>query len=77
MGLPTIVAPYAECEYIIEDGKNGFIAKTPKEWFEKIEKLFIDEQLRQRFRQAGWMTIIDKYDVPVIGRKLLKHLKEI
>ena len=30
----------------IEDGKDGFVAKTTEEWVKKIEMLIIDSKLR-------------------------------
>lgn len=77
MGIPTVAAPYAECEHIIEDGVNGFLADNFQEWYTKVEALLEDEKLRQRFREAGWRTIIDRYDVPVIGIKLLEDLRSL
>lgn len=77
MGIPTITSPYAEGEYIIEDGVNGFIAEGTGQWFDRVERLFQDPELRQEFRYKGWETIIDRYDVPVIGRKLLEDLESL
>ena len=77
MGVPCISSKYAECNYIIQDGENGFIANTPEEWYTKIDTLLSDPALRTKFREAGWKTIEEKYDVPVVGRLLLGYLKKI
>lgn len=77
MGIPCVASPYAECEFIIEDGVNGFLARTEREWYKRIEKLLLDAELRQQFRHEGWKTIIDRYDVPVIARQLLKDLRSL
>ena len=77
MGTPCIAAPYAECNHIIQDGVNGFLASTPEEWYTKIDQLLCDPVLRMKFREAGWNTIDSKYDVQVIGKMLLGHLKKL
>jgi len=77
MGVPTCASPFAECDKIIQDGVNGFLASNPKEWKEKLAVLMSDAGLRQSFRCEGWKTIINKYDVPIIARKLLEDLGQV
>lgn len=77
MGIPCITTPYAEAGYVIENGKNGFIACDLNDWYNKIEILFRDSDLRMRFRQAGWETVVEKYNVPVVAQNLLECLKKI
>ena len=83
MGIPTIASPYAECDYIIHHGVNGFLVKEDKEdpffddWYQKIITLFEDHDLRQQFRYEGWKTIIDHYDVPVVAKKLRTILESL
>jgi len=77
MGVPCCAAPYAECNHIIKDGVNGFIADTPEQWHIKIDALLSDSALRARIREAGWRTIEEKYDVPVVAKMLLGYLRKI
>lgn len=77
MGIPTVASSYAECGYIIQDGVNGLIACDNSQWYEKIERLFKDDGLRNRIRQEGWKTIIEKYNVPVVARDLLECLRKV
>ena len=77
MGVPTIASSYAECEHIIKQGENGFIARNNEEWKNYIEQLFNDIGLRKRIRDNAWETIRSTYDVPVIARLLLSYLNQI
>jgi glycosyltransferase involved in cell wall biosynthesis len=77
MGIPTCTSPYAECDHIIKSGVNGFLVNRPVDWYNRIKDLFEDAELRQQFRHEGWKTIIDKYDIPVIGRQLLEDLRTL
>jgi len=48
MGIPAVysrISPYSD---VIEDGSDGMLAATPEEWFEKIELLIRDANLRQQ-----------------------------
>jgi glycosyltransferase involved in cell wall biosynthesis len=77
MGVPCVASKYAECNYIIQDGVNGYLVDTPEQWYTKIDALLSDPTLRTRFREAGWRTIEGQYDVPVVGKLLLGYLKQI
>ena len=77
MGIPTVASPFAECNYIIQEGENGFLANSNEEWLDKVSRLFEDAELRQQIRAAGRATILEKYDVPVVAQQLEKCLKEI
>lgn len=81
MGIPTITTPYAECDHIINDGINGFIVNGDplhsEEWKEKVTRLLDDADLRQRFREKGWKTIEEHYDVPIIAANLLRDLRNL
>jgi len=77
MGVPCIASKYAECNYIIQDGVNGFLVNSPNEWYNKIETLFNSPVLRTKFREAGWKTIEEKYNVPIVGQQLLDSLRKI
>ena len=39
LGIPSVASPVGVNSKIITDGENGFLAKTPEEWEEKLSKL--------------------------------------
>ncbi|NNC95600.1 MAG: glycosyltransferase family 4 protein [Chitinophagales bacterium] len=51
--IPAIVSPVGVNTKIIDDGINGFFAKTSQEWFEKLELLILSHELRVRMGKAG------------------------
>jgi glycosyltransferase involved in cell wall biosynthesis len=45
--VPTVAVRNQTFSEAITDGENGFLARTENEWFEKLEKLILDENLRK------------------------------
>lgn len=61
--VPTVaVATQTFCE-AIEDGIDGFLANEDKEWFEKLEKLIIDADLRKKMGEKAYQKAMEKYSI--------------
>ena len=75
VGVPCVVSNVGSNQNIVEDGVNGFLAKTNEEWVEKLSRLIDDAGLRKRVGLAGRKTIIEKYSLQVNAPKLLEILQ--
>jgi glycosyltransferase involved in cell wall biosynthesis len=60
MGLPVVASDVGENNYVIQDGVNGYLAKTSDDWVNKLEILIKDGSLRSRMGQNGFRTISEK-----------------
>jgi glycosyltransferase involved in cell wall biosynthesis len=69
-GVPVVAAAVGVNREIIEDGVNGFLASTPQEWVEKLERLLTDASLRARMAEAGRRTIEQRYSLQVTAPRL-------
>jgi glycosyltransferase involved in cell wall biosynthesis len=76
-GVPTVAAAVGVNREIIQDGVNGFLARTDAEWIEKIGRLLSDPQLRCRLGAAGRKTIEEKYSLAVNAPRLASMLREV
>jgi glycosyltransferase involved in cell wall biosynthesis len=61
--VPTVAAATQTFREAIADGVDGFIANGEEEWFAKIEKLIIDENLRKDMGEKAYQKAIEKYSV--------------
>lgn len=62
-GVPAIGSRVgANCD-IIEDGVSGFLASTPQQWSEKLERLISDADLRKQFSQTGRQVVQERYSI--------------
>ncbi|MFZ3065097.1 MAG: glycosyltransferase family 4 protein [Nitrospirota bacterium] len=75
-GIPAVGSPVGVNKEIIQDGKNGFLASTEDEWYEKLLSLCEDPELRRRMGNAGRKTVEDKYSINIWAPKLAEIYKE-
>jgi glycosyltransferase involved in cell wall biosynthesis len=61
VGTPCVVSPIGMNAEIIEDGVTGFLAATPGEWIEKLERLILDPDLRERMGRAARKAVQERY----------------
>ena len=59
---PVIASPVGINVDLVEDGLNGYLAVTIDEWFDAFEKLYTDEQLRQKMAEANYAQILEQYN---------------
>ena len=60
-GVPVVISAIGENNYLVQDGVNGFLAKTTWEYAEKLKKLIFDNNLRRKIGQAGQKRVKEKY----------------
>jgi len=48
---------------IIQDGINGFLAASHREWVEKLGWLLSDAALRDKLGRSGRETIVERYSL--------------
>ncbi|MEP1034882.1 glycosyltransferase family 4 protein [Ekhidna sp.] len=61
--IPTIMSPVGVNSDIIQNGKNGFLAATTKEWVDTLSILIEDASLRDKVGKAGRITVENGYSV--------------
>jgi len=69
-GVLSITSPVGENNYLIEDGINGFLARSTEDWVEKIKKVYNDPALFVRLGKKAQETILKEYsfeaNIPII-----------
>ncbi len=76
-GLPTVSSPFGGQRDIIEDGKNGFSAKTLDEWQEKCATLIEDVAKRESLGREARKTVEEKFSKKQASQKLIQVLNEV
>ena len=67
--IPTIMSPVGVNTEIIQDGINGFLAKSEQEWFDKLSLLIENQELRHQLGKAGRETIVSRYSIEANQQK--------
>jgi glycosyltransferase involved in cell wall biosynthesis len=63
LGKPVVISSVGVNKQIIEDGVNGFLAKTTEDWEHALSRLVEDEVLREKFGKEGRRTVEDHYSI--------------
>ena len=74
-GIPVIVTPIGVNRTILAEAELGVGAVQPSEWYEAMEMLFNDNDMRGRFGKNGVRLIKEKYSVATCALKIEKILR--
>ena len=77
LGIPSVASPVGMNREVVDDGRNGCLASTPDEWFNCLNRLLSDSDLRQQFAAAGRSTVVDRYSLEVISSRLIGLLNGV
>jgi glycosyltransferase involved in cell wall biosynthesis len=70
VGIPFIVSPVGVAAEIGIDGTTHFSAKTDEDWYNLLDKLLSDIELRSKMGKAGRQFSLKNYTVPKQAEKL-------
>lgn len=76
-GVPVVSSNVGESDYLIDDGKNGFLVDSTNKWVDKIKLLIDNIDLRTRVGLAGQKTVKERYSYQVNISKLIDVFKSI
>lgn len=54
---PGVWQRIRQYEEVIDEGENGFLANTAKEWYEGLRKLIADKELRRKVGRSAFKTV--------------------
>ncbi len=63
LAKPALASPVGVNVDIIEDGINGYLCKSNQDWYEKLEQLITNQNLRVQLGTEGRKKVISHYSV--------------
>jgi glycosyltransferase involved in cell wall biosynthesis len=75
-GVATVMSDVGVNREIVEDGVNGFLARTDDDWVLRLRQLVDDPALRRRIGAAGRATVVERYSVERWSETVLTILLE-
>ena len=73
-GIPVIASPVGVNTSIVQNGENGFLAKTREDWVDALRTLIADKQLCRRMGVLGRKKVENEYSLRVTEPRLLSLL---
>jgi glycosyltransferase involved in cell wall biosynthesis len=77
LGIPAVASAVGANNSIIQDGINGFLANSDEEWFDKLNRLIIDPELRRTLGEAGRRTVEERFSVRRAAPVLLEIMNSL
>jgi glycosyltransferase involved in cell wall biosynthesis len=77
MGLPTVASDIAPFRVGITHGETGFLCAQDADWFESLERLVLDADLRMRIANAARADVLARYTARARSQQLKVILQEI
>jgi hypothetical protein len=74
-GIPVVASPVGKNLELVQDGVNGFFARSEQEWAEKLALLARDPALRRRMGEAGRRLVEERYSLDAAAPRLLEILR--
>ncbi|MCU7551306.1 glycosyltransferase [Chitinophagaceae bacterium LB-8] len=75
LGIPAVASPVGVNKDIVEDGRNGYLCSTEKEWYVALKRLLGDSLLRGEMGMKGREKIVKEYSVQANADNLLSFFK--
>jgi glycosyltransferase involved in cell wall biosynthesis len=76
-GMPVVGSPVGALPDIVRDGETGFIAATPREWAQALDRLLGDRDLRLRLGAAGRSAVERRWSFAVHERQFENALRGV
>ena len=77
VGTPVVLSPVGMNADVVEDGVTGFLADSPEEWRDKLERLISDAALRRRMGEAARHAVEQAYSHQANYPKLKATLENV
>ena len=74
MGIPCISSPVGINREIVKHDETGFLAESEEDWFQFLERLILDDQLRSSMGTAGRQRAQSEYSFETFTPKLIKGM---
>ena len=77
VGVPCVASPVGIIGELIQDGVNGFLASTQREWVENLSKLIDNPALRKQMGERARATIRERYSGRVWAQTVAQILRDV
>lgn len=77
VGIPTVALNVSGNKEIIQDGINGFLVSTEKEWFDRLSLLIKKPEVRRTIGLSGRKTVEEKYSLKISAPKFFEVIRKV
>jgi len=75
LGIPSVASPVGINSKLLSHGETGYLVSTEEEWFQKLEELVVNAQLRQSMGQKARDLAASRYSFQVAAPRFIAALR--
>ncbi|MFH1710129.1 MAG: glycosyltransferase family 4 protein [bacterium] len=75
LGIPSVVSPVGINTTLLQEGVNGYLARTKQEWEEKLSKLIENRDLREEMGRRSRDMVANNYSLEASVPKFVEAIK--
>lgn len=72
--VPTVASRNQELQRAIENGVDGFLCESEKDWEETLTRLVDSEELRNKIANAAYQEVMNKYSTYQVEEEVIEML---
>ncbi len=76
-GIPVVASPVGVNTKIVCNGENGYLADSPEEWIDALQKMREDRLQTAKMGQAGRKLVENEYCLPITAPKLISLFENL
>ena len=76
-GVPGVATRIGYNVELVEDGVTGFLCESTDDWVDTLDRLVEDSDLRNRIADAARPSVVERFAIPPIARRLADVLREV
>jgi glycosyltransferase involved in cell wall biosynthesis len=77
MKLAVVASAVGENRYVIDQGRNGFLASDSREWTDYIERFIVDADLRKELGENAYKTVKERYSLQAVVDTLEQVIRDL
>ncbi len=77
LGIPVVARRMGSNSEIIEDGVNGFLVETNEEWYQRLQMLVTNKELRSRMGKSARATIVERFSTQVQMPRMVSIFEQV
>ena len=77
MGIPVVASPIGENKFMVENGKDGFLALNEDDWEKSISYLIENKSIQEKMGKRGRSKVETDYSLEVCASKLINVFKKL
>jgi glycosyltransferase involved in cell wall biosynthesis len=75
--IPSVVSNTQNYMDIIDNGEDAIIASTTEEWYEALDRLVKDKELRDKIGEAAYRKVRKNYSLEALSKNIDRIIKDV